>query len=82
MSYQPIVKHVDASDDNQSVGLKQLVVTMHDGTQLRLFNNNGKKTINRLLTIPCPICRKDFYCKCFDRFVDVIDEQVPEENWK
>ncbi len=82
MSYQPIVKRAQLSDHNPETNLSQLVLTLHDGTQLRLFDNNGKKMINRLLTMPCPICRKDFYCNCFNRFVDVIDEQLSKEDWK
>ena len=86
MSYQPTVKHARLSDSNEDVinkaDLGQIVVTLVDGTQLRIINNHGKKTINRLQTMPCPICRKDFFCKCFDRYVDVIDEQLDEKDWQ
>lgn len=84
MSYQPTVKHKRLSEANldKNASLGQIVVTLQDSTQLRIINNDGKKTITRLLTMPCPICRKDFFCKCFDRYVDVIDEQLEESDWQ
>ena len=84
MSYQPIVKHKRLCDANQEKGttLGQIVVTLQDGTQLRIINNDGKKSITRLLTMPCPICRKDFFCKCFDRYVETVDDQLEESDWQ
>ncbi|MGZ9585988.1 hypothetical protein [Paenibacillus marinisediminis] len=84
MSYQPIVKHKRLSEANldRNMNLGQIVVTLQDGTQLRIINNNGTKSITRLLTKPCPICRKDFFCSCFDSYVESIDEQLEEMDWQ
>ncbi|MBD8498719.1 hypothetical protein [Paenibacillus arenosi] len=83
-TYQPLVKSVVLSTQtkNNDSELVQLIVTLQDATQLRLIRGDGIKSITRLLSIPCPICRKDFYCKCFDRFVEEIDGQVEEKDWK
>ncbi|MCE5171348.1 hypothetical protein LQV63_18775 [Paenibacillus profundus] len=76
VTYEPIVKEKTLIERNDSENLYQVKVKLQDGTLCRVFYNHGEKSISRLLTIPCPICRKDFICKCLNRFADQIDSQV------
>ncbi|WP_374017944.1 hypothetical protein ABU162_28325 [Paenibacillus thiaminolyticus] len=76
MNYQPIVKEKTLIERNDEDNLYQVKVKLQDGTQCRVIYNKGAITISRLLSIPCPICRKDFICLCLNRFAEQIDSQV------
>lgn len=76
MTYEPIVKEKTLIERNDADNLYQVKVRLQDGTLCRVFYNHGAKHVSRLLTIPCPICRKDFICKCMSRFADQLDEQI------
>ncbi|MBP2000562.1 hypothetical protein J2Z69_001593 [Paenibacillus shirakamiensis] len=82
MSYRPIVNKVTEASNNDKDGLYEFMVNMEDGTQTRVFYQRYPEwkltNISRLLRNPCPICRKDFICKCMDNFTADIHNQLIE----
>jgi hypothetical protein len=74
------VKDVAVSDMNEELGLYQFIVTFHDQSKARAFfrkDGDWKLTnVNRLLNVPCPICRKDYYCKCYEKNSAEIERQL------
>lgn len=86
MSYRPTVENVTKAGTNEKDGLFEFVVKMADGTLCRIFYNrsetNWKITnISRLQKTPCPVCRKDFICKCMDDFASDIGQQIEDGQW-
>jgi len=77
-----LVDTVSLSDHNEELGLYQFIVTFKDRTKARVFMRKDPTwkitAINRLLNIPCTICRKDYYCKCFERHSVDIESQLVE----
>ncbi|WP_152394987.1 hypothetical protein [Paenibacillus guangzhouensis] len=84
MAYIPRVNDFKLSDYNEKEGLYQFVVELQDGIKCRMFYNRYPewtvKNISRLHTTPCPICRKDYICKCMENVVDQIHAQVQERE--
>ena len=84
MSSKLVIKNIEASDSNDENGLHQFVVTLTNQSKCRLFfsKNPDWKIIgvNRLLNIPCPICRKDYYCNCMSNYASDFERQVLENN--
>ncbi|WP_166243913.1 hypothetical protein [Paenibacillus turpanensis] len=78
------VKDVVLSDNNTTDHLYQFIVTFENGSKARAFvvkNPEWKLTgVSRLLQLPCPICMKDYYCKCFEHHSDVIESQLLENG--
>jgi hypothetical protein len=37
--------------------------------------------ISRLLKTPCPVCRKDFICKCMEAFTADFEGQMLGNEW-
>ncbi|MDQ0087301.1 hypothetical protein J2T12_000695 [Paenibacillus anaericanus] len=85
MSYRPSVENVTKAGSNEKDGLYEFVVKMVDGTACRVFYSRYPEwrltNISRLQQSPCPICRKDFICKCMDNFSGVIASQMHEGQW-
>lgn len=76
------VDNVTLSDHNEELGLYQFIVTFTDRSKARVFMRKDPDwnftSVNRLLNIPCTICRKDYYCKCFERHSQDIAHQLIE----
>ncbi|GGA37289.1 hypothetical protein [Paenibacillus physcomitrellae] len=84
-SYKPSVDNVILASSNEKDGLYEFIVHMVDGTECRVFYNRTPEwkltNISRLQKTPCPVCRKDFICKCMDSFTGEIDQQMNEGQW-
>ncbi|RXZ77075.1 hypothetical protein EBB07_32845 [Paenibacillaceae bacterium] len=84
MAFKPVIKQIEASDQNEDTGLHQFIITLSDHSKCRLFfsKNPDWKIIgvNRLLNIPCPICRKDYYCNCMSNYAQEFEQQVLSRN--
>ncbi|MBD2860479.1 MULTISPECIES: hypothetical protein [Paenibacillus] len=78
------VTDLQQSDTNEKAGLYQFLATFSDKTKARVFytkNPDWKITsITRLLTVPCPICRKDYFCNCLERFSDTIHNEIVDSG--
>lgn len=77
MAFNPRIVDIQVSDTNDKSNLYQYVVTLHDRSKYRLFLTKAPDwkltSANRLLNIPCPMCRKDYYCKCMDKHLDKLE---------
>jgi hypothetical protein len=82
MSFNYKFKNFVAADSNPATGLYHFVATFSDQTQVRLmFTNTPEWKLigtNRLLTVPCPVCRRDYYCNCMSKYAAQFEEQVIE----
>ena len=56
-----------------------------DGTQCRVFYSKAPEwkmtAISRLQKTPCPVCRKDFICKCMDQWSGDLHQQMINDEW-
>jgi hypothetical protein len=79
------VTNVQKADANEKDGHYQFLVTFADKTQCRVFYSKNPDwkldSVTRLLTVPCPICRRDYFCNCLDRFTDVIDREIKDSGF-
>jgi hypothetical protein len=84
MPFKIRISDLAASDINKDLGLYQFIATLSDGTKCRLFytkNPDFKLTdVNRLQTVPCPVCRKDYYCNCMNRFTAEFNKEVNDRD--
>ncbi|XEC96908.1 hypothetical protein AB6A23_10430 [Paenibacillus tarimensis] len=84
MSFKPVIKDITVSDRNEENGLCQFIVTLSNQSKCRLFFGKNPEWkiigVNRLLNIPCPICRKDYYCNCMSKYANQFEQQVLESN--
>lgn len=81
MAYKPQVISADIVSHNKKNGLVEIVANLDDRSVCRVTyeNVNGEhkpSNISRLLVQPCPICKKDFLCKCMDRYLEPIANQA------
>lgn len=85
MSYRPNVENVTMAGSNEKEGLYEFIVKLADGTECRVFYHRFPEwrltNISRLQKTPCPVCRKDFICKCMDNFSGDIERQITDEQW-
>ncbi|WP_223069072.1 hypothetical protein [Paenibacillus caui] len=85
MSYKPSVDNVIKAGSNEKEGLYEFIVHLADGSECRVFYNRFPKwqltNISRLQKNPCPVCRKDFICRCMESFADNIGQQIEEGHW-
>lgn len=86
MAYQPQVISAKRQHVNEKNGFSEVIVELADRNQARLMFEkdpvSGKEKathINRLYTVPCAICKKDFLCYCLNRYKDDIAEQALEK---
>jgi hypothetical protein len=79
-----VVDNIALSDHNEELGLYQFIVSFKDHSKARVFMNRDPEwklsNVNRLLNVPCTICRKDYYCKCFEKYGDEIERQLVDEG--
>ncbi|MCI3922695.1 hypothetical protein MO973_20900 [Paenibacillus sp. TRM 82003] len=79
------VDTIQLSDHNEELGLYQFVVSFKDHSKARVFMRKDPdwklSAVNRLLNVPCTICRKDYYCKCFEKYSDEIERQLVDEGY-
>jgi hypothetical protein len=82
MSYRLKVKDAQVVSRNEKNGLFEVLAVLEDRTQCRLVfetleNGETRAThISRLHREPCPICKRDYICKCVERFRDEIADQA------
>ncbi|WP_309122350.1 hypothetical protein [Paenibacillus sp.] len=80
-----VIDNVALSDHNEELGLYQFIVTFTDRSKARVFMRRDPEwkvsSVNRLLNIPCTICRKDYYCKCFEKHAPDIENQLVEGEY-
>lgn len=85
MSYRPSINDVTKAAGNENDGLYEFIVKLADGTECRVFYHRFPEwkltNISRLQKTPCPVCRKDFICKCMDSFAGEIGRQMAEDEW-
>ncbi|MEK3733777.1 MULTISPECIES: hypothetical protein [Paenibacillus] len=85
MSYRPKIANVTKAGSNDKEGLYEFIVSLADGTQCRVFYNRfpdwEMTALTRLGKVPCPVCHKDFICKCMEKFQDDFDRQLKEQEW-
>lgn len=85
MSYRPNVENVIKAGSNEKDGLYEFIVKLADGTECRVFYHRFPEwrltNISRLQKTPCPVCRKDFICRCMENFTGDIGRQLEEEQW-
>jgi hypothetical protein len=81
MAFYPTIKDLQESDKNPEQNLYQYIATLTDQSKHRLFlkkDEAGEWVLmgaNRLLNIPCPICRKDYYCKCINDYMPQLEDE-------
>lgn len=85
MSYKPSITNVTKASSNDKEGLFEFIIKLADGTECRVFYNRFPEwkmtNISRLLKTPCPICRKDFICKCMEAFIPDLEGQMIGNQW-
>ena len=85
MSYRPSITNVTKASSNDKEGLYEFIIKLADGTECRAFYNRFPEwkmtNISRLLKTPCPVCRKDFICKCMESFTADFEEQMTGDEW-
>ncbi|NGM82660.1 hypothetical protein G5B47_09535 [Paenibacillus sp. 7124] len=85
MSYKPVITNVTKASSNDKDGLYEFIIKLADGTECRAFYHRFPEwrmtNISRLLKTPCPICRKDFICKCMEAFTGELEDQMIGDNW-
>lgn len=79
-----MIDDVQLSDRDESSGLYQFIVTFKNRSKARVFMHSQPNwhvtSVSRLLNVPCPICRKDYYCKCFDNYSGEIERQLIDDG--
>jgi hypothetical protein len=80
MSFNPVIIDIaDSGDYNNKEKIYQLIVTLDDNSRTRFFLKKDPEwqlvDVARLLNIPCPVCRKDYYCSCMKRHLPRLEEQ-------
>ncbi|MDF2723218.1 MAG: hypothetical protein K0Q59_2893 [Paenibacillus sp.] len=82
--HQFYVTDLQQSDTNEKLGLYQFVATFANKTKCRIFyekNPDWKiNSVTRLLYVPCPICRRDYFCGCLDRFTNEIHQEIQDSG--
>ena len=83
MAYQPKVVEAKKVSENKKNGFFEIVAELEDRNRCRLTfavdpaTKEPKVThINRLYTVPCAICKKDFLCYCLNRYMTDIADQA------
>lgn len=85
MAYQAKVVEATLVSENKQNGFFEIVAVLADRNRCRVTFEIDPQTgapkathINRLYTVPCGICKKDFLCYCLDRYIEVIAVQALE----
>lgn len=85
MAYQAKVINATLVSENKQNGFIEIVAELSDRNRCRVTlekdaQSGGYKptNVNRLYTVPCGICKKDYQCYCLDRYLDIIATQALE----
>lgn len=85
MSYRPTITNVTKASSNDKDGLYEFIIKLADGTECRAFYHRHPEwkmtAVSRLLKTPCPICRKDFICRCMENYTSEFDQQMVGDGW-
>ncbi len=85
VSYRPQISNVTKAGSNVEEGLYEFIISLADGTECRVFYNRFPEwkmtNVSRLGKTPCPVCRKDFICKCMEKFSVDLDQQMKDGGW-
>ncbi|QYR19537.1 hypothetical protein KZ483_16645 [Paenibacillus sp. sptzw28] len=78
------IKSLVVADSNVESGLYHFVATLSDNTQCRLIYSKNPDWkiigVNRLLNVPCPICRKDYYCNCMGKYANEFEQEIIDKG--
>lgn len=85
MAYQAKVVEATVVSENKKNGFFEILAVLSDRNRCRITLEMDPATgapkathINRLYTVPCGICKKDYLCYCLNRYMDQIAEQALE----
>ncbi|WP_036720284.1 hypothetical protein [Paenibacillus sp. JCM 10914] len=85
MAYRPQIADVTTAGSNDKEGLYEFIIHTADGTDIRVFYSRFPEwkltALSRLGKVPCPVCRKDFICKCMEKFSHEFDQQMNDGQW-
>ncbi|MCW3793655.1 hypothetical protein [Paenibacillus sp. LS1] len=85
MSYRPRIADLELAYGNKEDGLYEFKMNLVDGTKCRVFYTRSPEwkmtNISRLQKTPCPVCRKDFICKCMDQWASDLHQQMIDDQW-
>ncbi|CAH1203475.1 MULTISPECIES: hypothetical protein [Paenibacillus] len=85
MSYRPSIATLQIASKNEKDGLYEFTMKLVDGTHCRVFYSRTPEwkltNISRLQKTPCPVCRKDFICKCMDQYAADLHQQMMDDQW-
>lgn len=85
MSYRPVITNMEEASSNEKSGLYEFILYLADGTVCRASYSRSPEwkmtNINRLQKTPCPVCRKDFICKCIESYKGELEQQINENQW-
>ncbi|PQP82827.1 hypothetical protein C0Q44_15700 [Paenibacillus sp. PCH8] len=85
MSYRPRIADLELASGNEKDGLYEFKMKLVDGTKCRIFYSRSPEWklthISRLQKTPCPVCRKDFICKCMDQWATDLHQQMIDDQW-
>ncbi|WP_336759550.1 hypothetical protein [Paenibacillus sp. USHLN196] len=85
MSYRPRIADLELAYGNKEDGLYEFKMNLVDGTKCRVFYSRSPEwkmtNISRLQKTPCPVCRKDFICKCMDQWATDLHHQMIDDQW-
>ncbi|MWV44412.1 hypothetical protein GRF59_12300 [Paenibacillus sp. HJL G12] len=85
MSYRPVISNMKEASSNEQSGLYEFILDLADGTVCRVFYSRYPEwkmtNISRLQKTPCPVCRKDFICKCIESYKGELTQQIEENQW-
>ena len=72
------------ADRNKDNGLYHFIATLSDNVKCRLIMSSKPEwkiiDVNRLLNVPCPVCRKDYYCNCMARYSKEFERELAEKD--
>ncbi|ANY67360.1 hypothetical protein ABEW34_14725 [Paenibacillus algorifonticola] len=78
------IKNVILADKDLASGLYQFIMTLSEGSKARLFYSQKPvwrlTGVTRMLNVPCPLCRKDYYCNCFEKNIAHFNQQIIEKD--
>jgi len=84
MPFKVKITDLAVSDMNKDLGLYQFIATLTDGSKCRLFYTKNPdfklSEVNRLQSVPCPVCRKDYYCNCMNRFIADFEREIVDRD--
>ncbi|MDO7907288.1 hypothetical protein Q5741_12815 [Paenibacillus sp. JX-17] len=84
-SYKPSIVDLKKAGINEKDGLYEFTMNLADGTACRVFYQRNPEwklmNVSRLQKTPCPVCRKDYICKCMDQYEGELNRQMQDDQW-